>query len=227
MSSAYITPHGGTPQRATPPDGSGWAAPPAPVPAAMPGAGGVGLWVFIGVVSMLFFLFSAAYLMRMAAGDWVVLPAPPWQLWCSTALLALGSLTWQLAARTAGTAEAMALSAARPAHAAHGVLVGAACLASLAFLAMQLWAWQAMRVNYPVAANPSNSFFYLITGLHGLHVIGGLLAAGLVWLRARSRGAIALCARYWHFLLVLWLAMFGLLFLITPERVQIICGPFQ
>ena len=192
----------------------------------VPGAPGAGLWVFIGVVSMLFFLFSVAYLMRMAAGDWIALPAPPWQLWCSTALLALASLAWQLGARGARTAEAMALSSA-PARAPRGVLVGVACLASLAFLAMQLLAWQAMRVNYPVQANPSNSFFYLISGLHGVHVIGGLLAAGLVWLRARSAAAVALCARYWHFLLVLWLAMFGLLFLVTPERVQIICNSFQ
>lgn len=224
MSSAYISPHGGTPQRAAPPDGSGWAAPPAPCAPAIAGARGAGLWVFIGVVSMLFFLFSVAYLMRMAAGDWVVLPAPPWQLWCSSALLALGCLTWHLAARAARNAEAMALSPGRPAHTPHGALVGAACVASLAFLAMQLWAWQAMRVNYPVAANPSNSFFYLLTGLHGVHVIGGLLAVALVWLRARGSEAIALCARYWHFLLVLWLALFGLLFLVTPERVQIICN---
>lgn len=226
MSSVYLAPHGGTPQRAMP-DGSGWSAPPAPAVSTVPGARGTGLWVFIGVVSMLFFLFSVAYLMRMAAGDWVVLPAPPWQLWGSTALLALASLGWYLAARAARTADAMALSPVRPAHAPHGVLVGAACLASLAFLAMQLWAWQAMRVYYPAAANPSNSFFYLLTGLHGVHVIGGLLAVGLVWLRARGHEAIALCARYWHFLLVLWLAMFGLLFLITPERVQIICNGFQ
>ena len=209
-------------QRGAPPGGPGAAAlPPAP------GAGSTGLWVFIGVVTMLFFLFSVAYLMRMAAGDWIVLPAPPWQLWCSTALLALTSLAWHLAARGAAPAGQAARSAARPLHAPQEALVGLACLAALAFLAMQLWAWQAMRVHYPAPANPSNSFFYLITGLHGVHVIGGLLAAGLVWLRAHGSGPIALCARYWHFLLLLWLAMFGLLFAITPERVQIICGGFQ
>lgn len=224
MSTATISPHGGTPQRAAPPEGSGWASPPGPVAPSVADARGTGLWVFIGVVSMLFFLFSVAYLMRMAAGDWIVLPAPPWQLWASTALLAFASVLWQSAARGAATAEAMALSPAGRPHALNGVLVGAACLASLAFLATQLWGWQAMRAGYPAAANPSNSFFYLLTGLHGVHVFGGLLAAGLVWLRARGRESIALCARYWHFLLVLWLALFGLLFLVTPERVQIICN---
>jgi len=192
-----------------------------------PSAGSTGLWVFIGVVTMLFFLFSVAYLMRMAAGDWIILPAPPWQLWCSTALLGLSSLAWHLAARKAGAAGPTASAAAQPPHAPQEALVGLAYLAALAFLAMQLWAWQAMRIHYPAPANPSNSFFYLITGLHGMHVIGGLLAAGLVWLRARGSGRVALCARYWHFLLLLWLAMFGLLFAITPERVQIICGGFQ
>lgn len=215
MSHVYVTPHGGTPQRATPPEGSGRAAPPAPGAPSLAAARATGLWVLIGVVSMLFFLFSVAYLMRMAAGDWVVLPAPPWQLWASTVLLAVSSVLWQLAARPHDPPQR------------GGLLRGAACLVSLAFLAMQLWGWQAMRVNYPAAANPSNSFFYMLTGLHGVHLIGGLVAAGLVWLRASGREAVALCARYWHFLLALWLALFGLLFLVTPERVQIICNTFQ
>jgi cytochrome c oxidase subunit 3 len=196
--------------------------------------GRTALWVFIGVVCMLFFLFSVAYLMRMGAGDWQPLPAPPWQLWASTTLLALGSVAWHVASR------------ASPAH--QGTPVAAACAASLAFIGMQLWAWQAMSAGYPLTANPANSFFYLITGLHGLHVIGGLLAAANVWWRGRSaaaaraagqgaghgagyataRGnAIILCARYWHFLLALWLAMYAMLFLLTPERFDIICNSFR
>jgi len=211
-----------------------------------------GLWVFMGVVTMLFFLFSVAYVMRMAASDWRVLPAPPWQLWASTALLAGSSLAWASAARggsagasalradgtislaaaraasratARGGAEVQAASAAS--NQAGGAMLAVAVLLSLAFIGMQLWAWEAMRaMNYPLAANPANSFFYMITGLHGLHVLGGLVAAAFVW-RARDKLAVSLCARYWHFLLALWLAMFGLLFLMTPERVDIICNSFQ
>jgi len=172
-----------------------------------------GLWVFLAVVTMLFLLFSIAFVMRMAADDWRVLPAPPWQLWASTALLAASSLAWAAAARQATPHSALP--------------VYAAMLLSLAFIGMQLWGWQAMAaMHYGLAANPANSFFYMITGLHGLHVLGGLVVAALVW-RKRDGVAISLCARYWHYLLGLWLAMYSLLFLMTPERFDAICSSFK
>ncbi len=102
-----------------------------------------------------------------------------------------------------------------------GLLVGGflACV----FLAGQLWVWQQLNaLNYGIAANPANSFFYLITGLHGLHLLGGLFAWGVttsrVWRGAKTtkdrdvlRLHVMLCARYWHFLLLVWLVLFGLL----------------
>lgn len=207
--------------------------PPPPAAALWPGPDRqavrqVGLWVLIGVVSMLFLLFGAAYVMRMAVSDWRPLTVVPWQLWCSTALLVAASLAWQLAWRAAS--RGMDLEAR--------LAVAAACGSSVLFLGAQLGAWQAMHgLNVTVAGNPANSFFYLITGLHGLHVMGGLVAAALAaWplirggraeraaVAKRASGAIALCARYWHFLLVLWLAMFAMLFLVTPAVVQAICG---
>jgi cytochrome c oxidase subunit III len=184
----------------------------------------VGLWVLIGVVSMLFFLFGAAYVMRMAVSDWRPLAVVPWQLWCSTALLCAASMAWQLASRTASRGMR-----------AETKLAGAlACGSSVLFLGAQLWAWHAMNaLDLTVAANPANSFFYLITGLHGVHVMGGLAAAALAgWPLARggsvlqAGGAIELCARYWHFLLLLWLAMFAMLYLVTPAVVQTICSSF-
>jgi len=181
-----------------------------------------GLWVFMGVVTMLFLLFSIAFMMRMAADDWRVLPEPPWQLWASTALLCASSLAWGAAAR-----GSMAAPVTRAADHAIPAAMSAAMLLSLAFIGMQLWGWQAMAaMHYALAANPANSFFYMITGLHGLHVLGGLLVACLVW-RRRDGAAISLCARYWHFLLGVWLAMYGLLFLMTPERFDAICSSFK
>jgi cytochrome c oxidase subunit 3 len=75
--------------------------------------------------------------------------------------------------------------------------------------------------DYGVAANPANSFFYLITGLHAAHVLGGMVAGAFAVRRAGE--AIGLCARYWHFLFVLWLAVFGLIYLVTPEFVRAFC----
>ncbi|MES2152513.1 MAG: bb3-type cytochrome oxidase subunit III [Pseudomonadota bacterium] len=168
----------------------------------------VGLWVFMGVVGTLFFLFSLAFLMRMAMDDWQGLPFVPWQLWLSTALLAASGGAWERARRAARPRAACLL----------------ACACALGFLGAQLWAWSAMRaLHVTVDGGPASSFFYLITGLHGLHVAGGLVAGALV---LAGRASIELCARYWHFLLLLWLAMFALLFLVTPDLVQQVCSVF-
>lgn len=188
----------------------------------------IGLWVFMGVVSSLFMLFSIAYVMRMAMTDWLPLRYIPWQLWLSTALLALASGAWELARRRAlAGSGAIGEGAARQA-----ALL--ACLLSLLFLGAQIWAWQAMTaMNYRVDGNPANSFFYLLSGLHGLHVIGGLVAAVLAGVALSRGGAVAggalastlvLCARYWHFLLAVWVVLLAALGWLTPELVRYICG---
>lgn len=167
----------------------------------------VGLWVFIGVASTLFALFLTAYAMRMdRASDWTAL-AMPWQLGLSTALLVAGSV---LLARAARADSPM-------------LLIGAG-LCALAFVGSQLWAWQALadaRVSF--TANPAASFFYVLTAMHGLHVIGGLVA-WLRVLRRLERERILLLARYWHFLLALWLVLFAALAWLSPEVVAFICG---
>ena len=73
--------------------------------------------------------------------------------------------------------------------------------------------------RYFLAANPANAFFYLLTGLHGLHLLGGLVALVLTIDKVLWRGcelgqvrlSVKLCAVYWHYLLLLWLVLFTLL----------------
>jgi cytochrome c oxidase subunit 3 len=170
----------------------------------------IGLWVFIGVASALFALFLAAYAMRMdQASDWTRL-SMPWQLWLSTALLVTGSALLEGAARRG---DAM-------------LRVGAG-LCAVAFVASQLWAWQAMAdARVSIAGNPAASFFYLLTAMHGLHVAGGLVAWLRVWHRPgpERTAKVTLLARYWHFLLLLWLVLFAALGWLTPEIVAFICG---
>ncbi|QCP14636.1 bb3-type cytochrome oxidase subunit III [Pseudoduganella umbonata] len=179
----------------------------------------MGLWAFIGVVCTLFALFGAAYLMRIGYEDWRLLPPVPWQLWLSTALLAAGDAAWPLAARAA---------ARRPRRAYRLGMCG--WLLSAAFVGSQLWAWGAMAAQkIVVTAGPAAGFFYMLTGLHIVHVAGGMLAAAWVLARRRPDDAVrfgeslALCARYWHVLLLLWCAVFALLFGMTPELVREIC----
>ncbi|TIO11027.1 cytochrome c oxidase subunit 3 [Mesorhizobium sp.] len=168
----------------------------------------IGLGVFLAVVGCLFALFTSAYFMRMALSDWQALPLPR-VLWFNTSVLVLSSIALQCASVAArrGQIDTVRLGLAT------------AGLTALAFLIGQLVAWRDLTADgYLLTANPANSFFYLITGMHGLHILGGLVglsrtAAG-AWNGARParlRLSVELCAMYWHFLLFVWLAIFALL----------------
>lgn len=181
----------------------------------------IGLWVFIGVATALFSLFIASYVMRMDSPDWSPVAMPP-QCWLSTALLIAGSVLMQLAVTRADGARW---------HQAYLLFI-AGGICSAAFIGAQLWAWQQLLSDQvSMAGNPAASFFYLLTAMHGLHVSGGQIAwavsmrgvrFGAGGVRAASR--IRLCARYWHFLLAVWLVLFGALGWLTPEAVRLICG---
>ena len=75
-----------------------------------------------------------------------------------------------------------------------------------------------MDAGYFLAANSASAFFYLITAIHGLHLLGGLVVLGRtgtrVWHGAdtgRVRLSVELCSLYWHFLLLVWLILFALM----------------
>jgi cytochrome c oxidase subunit 3 len=197
-------------------------SPNAPDSAAASRALDTGLWVFIGVASTLFALFLTAYVMRMDGADWSTI-ALPRQLWLSSALLLAGSV---LLHRASAAARAGNWPVARSM-----LLAGGVC--AMAFIGVQLWAWQALlTARVMLASNPAASFFYVLTALHGMHVLGGLIAwAATMPLAsaqpsdpARAASRIALCARYWHFLLAVWVALFAALGWLTPDVVRFICG---
>ncbi len=168
----------------------------------------VGLRMFLLVVTVLFALFIVSYSDRMLLPDWRAMPEP-WLLWPNTVILVLASasLHWATVSARRGRLDEMKTS----------LVTGGAF--SLAFLAGQLFAWQALVADgYYAASNPANAFFYVLTALHGLHLMGGIGALGLTFAKLR-RGAkveevaqaVDLCAVYWHFLFVVWLVVFGLL----------------
>ena len=102
-----------------------------------------------------------------------------------------------------------------------GLLVGG--ISAFAFLGGQLWVWwDLVDLGYFASSNPANGFFYLLTGLHGVHLLGGLVAWARASAKVKAGGdlerinkrinmSVSLCAVYWHFLLVVWLVLFGLL----------------
>lgn len=169
----------------------------------------VGLGVFLAVAGSLFTLFISAYSMRMNTVDWRTMPVPQ-VLWFNTGVLVLSSVALQWAYVAARRNDM------------DGVIVGllAGGTSAITFLAGQLLAWQQLSAaGYFVASNPANSFFYMITAVHGLHLTGGLVAlvrtTAKVWRHdvatAEMRLSVELCTIYWHFLLLVWLVLLGLL----------------
>ncbi len=168
----------------------------------------VGLRLFLGVVTVLFTLLVVSYFGRMAFADWRALPEP-WLLWLNTGTLIASSLAFQVA-----------LVAARRGHLVRvkdGLTTGG--IFALAFLIGQFLVWQQLvALGYFAQENPANAFFYVLTGLHALHLLGGLVAWGRTIAKLRRGIALAqlclsveLCTVYWHFLLLIWMALFALL----------------
>jgi cytochrome c oxidase subunit 3 len=178
----------------------------------------IGLGVFLAVAGCLFTLFISAYSMRMNMADWRTLPVPK-LLWFNTGVLVLSSvaLQWALLAARRNDPEGVII----------GLLGGG--VSAVIFLVGQLLAWQQLIVaGYFVASNPANSFFYLLTAVHGLHLMGGLAALGRttakVWRStkiAEVQLSVELCTIYWHFLLLVWLVLLGLLTGWTDKMVDI------
>ena len=171
----------------------------------------LGLRLLLAAITVLFSLLVIAYHHRMMGGDWRTLP-DPWLLWPNTVMLIVSSIGLQWASVSARRREIRGVR--------RGLL--AAGISAFLFLVGQLLAWQQLvELGYFAATNPANAFFYLLTAVHGLHLLGGLVAwswtSDRVWRRDaevdRLRLSVDLCAVYWHFLLVVWLVLFALLLL--------------
>lgn len=185
----------------------------------------VGLGVFLAVVSSLFVLLISAYSMRMQAPDWRDMPVPD-LLWLNTGILVISSIALQGAV---GAAKRAAIGRGQIDDVKIGMVAGGAF--AVMFLVGQILVWrQLTAAGYLLATNPANAFFYLLAGLHGLHLFGGLLALGRatrrVWRgdrRERIQLSVTLCAAYWHFLLVVWLVVLAMLTGLVEDVLEI-CG---
>jgi len=165
----------------------------------------VGVRVFVAVVTVVFTLLVVAYLDRMAIADWRPVPEPL-LMWLNIIVLFASSVAMQWAANSARRGNTGNVEA--------GMLIGGAC--ALAFLAGQIMvARQLDALGFFVPTNPALAFLYLLTALHGIHLLGGLVVLGRSVLRIwkgyevhQVRTSVELCAFYWHFLLVVWLVLF-------------------
>lgn len=168
----------------------------------------LGLGLFLCVATSLFGLMISAYFVRVSMPDWVQV-SPPMLMWLNTAVLIASAV---IVHRTR-----IAVHADDSRWVRIGLLTGG--ILTLIFVAGQLLAWEDLAAaEQGRTTSPASSFFYLFTGIHAVHVLGGLW----VWARA-SIGAffgldsqkltlrVELCAVYWNYLLVVWLLLFATL----------------
>jgi cytochrome c oxidase subunit 3 len=190
----------------------------------------------IGLVAvfMLFLTFTITFTIRQVVGswnpttqtyvhDWIPVSLPMGLLLFNTLLMLASSVTLELSRREAFQRSVIA-AANIPGVKLHedtGVpWLGATLALGMGFLVGQLFAWrEIMHRGFYLAGNPSSSFFYIITGMHGLHLIAGILALlyAAFFIRwrthnlSRMRVALDVTAWYWHSMAFLWLYIFVLL----------------
>ena len=174
----------------------------------------IGMWVGLASVGMMFTSLSSAYIVRSAsANDWIALPLPR-VLLASTALIIGSSVTLEIARRKLKAALAGPYS----------TWLSLTVLLGLGFLVAQVLAWRQLAgQGIYVASHPHSSFFYLLTGAHAVHLVGGLLGLTFLWVRSRRqvtekalnnrKAATDAVSIYWHFMDALWIYLFLLLFL--------------
>lgn len=163
------------------------------------------LWLFIVSIIMLFAAMTSAYLVRRAEGNWLEYNVPAVFSY-SSVVLVISSLTIHWAYLAAKKDNFKSLRIAITLTFALGI----------AFLYMQFQGWvQLVEQNVYFVGNPAGSFMYIFTGLHGFHLISGLIvlvfalvAAFRFNVHAKNLNRIEIAATYWHFLDVLWLYLF-------------------
>jgi cytochrome c oxidase subunit 3 len=163
------------------------------------------MWLFIVSIIMLFAAFTSAYLVRKAEGNWVEFEMPRLFSY-STGVLLLSSLSMHYSLLAAKKDQFNALR----------ISISITFVLGLLFLVMQFYGWiQLVEMNVFFVGNPSGSFVYVLSGLHGLHLVSGLIvlifalvAAFRLKINAKQLTHIKICATYWHFLDALWLYLF-------------------
>ena len=174
--------------------------------------GRFGMWLFLASLGMLFAGCMVGYLVvRLRAPEWPPPGSPslPPGLWLSTAVLGVLSVVLVLAQRAAREGRREILTR----------MLTASVLLAIAFLGAQVANWMRMAAADNLPQQSLFTFgFFILTFLHALHVVGGLVPLILVTLRARrhrytaaDNEGVHLMAMYWHFLALVWLAILAVL----------------
>lgn len=163
------------------------------------------LYVAMGSIVMMFAGLTSAYIVRQAQGNWVYYNLP-YTFWASTGVILLSSITMHMGVK----------SFKNRAMPRFKMLITVTLILGILFAALQWIGFQQLYgYNIRVDGNPSESFLFIIAGLHLLHILGGIFALLIVFFRAfRTRikvynaTGLEIVASYWHFVDVLWIYLF-------------------
>jgi len=172
--------------------------------------GQIGTWVLLTAIIMLFAGLSSAYIVLRGVPSWQNIDLPL-VLWPNTAILLMSSLAVEISKRAIRRNDVQSM---KRWLVAGGVL-------GFGFLVGQLAAWrQLVSAGVYLPSTQQSSFFYILTGLHGLHLLGGIVALGIVLVIALKNRLSAfryeplrLAATYWHVMDAIWIYLFLMLLL--------------
>ncbi|RLD19016.1 MAG: cytochrome oxidase subunit III [Bacteroidetes bacterium] len=165
------------------------------------------LWAAMASILMMFGAFTSAYLVRQAAGNWQEYQVPE-IFYISTIVLLASSACVHYAFAAFKNGEKNK----------YQVTLTITLVLGIAFIVLQYYGWNALyNIGVPLDGNPSGSFFYVISGIHALHILGGITALVVAVFHAFSlpfevtakrKHRFSLVTQYWHFVDVLWLYLF-------------------
>jgi len=163
------------------------------------------VWLFIATIVMLFAALTSAYLVKQGEGYWLRFDLPE-MFWITSLILILSSISLQIAYHTAKKDHLNKIK----------IYLAITLLLGLAFLFGQYQSWKELvQQDVFFVGNPAGSFIYVLTGLHGLHLISGIVFLIIVLysafrfkIHSKNLTQLEMATTYWHFLGALWLYLF-------------------
>lgn len=166
-----------------------------------------GLWTALASITMMFGALTSAYIVRQAAGNWLEFRMPDLFI-VSTVVILLSSVTLQVSYNAYKNQKELLYKGG----------LALSFVLGLSFLVLQYNAWMALfNMGVDMKVNPSGSFLYVITGVHAMHILGGVAALIVAMLHAftlpfeltmQRRNRFQMVLHYWHFVDLLWVYLF-------------------
>ena len=164
------------------------------------------LWLFMISIVMIFASLTSAYLVKRGDGSWRVFDLPQ-MFWYTSGVILVSSITMQWAVMAARKDKLGTVIK----------LLWFTLIMGVVFLVGQFLAWGEMIDNniYFTGGNPSESFIYVLSGVHWVHLISGLIFISIILfntykfnIHSKAMVRLEMCNTYWHFLGGLWIYLF-------------------